>query len=185
MLPPEQEKLKTVADILRKRPKLTLQARGVYSKAVDGLAMRTNAVNSGLLTAQKIKLSADEQPGPVSVTDSNVQKAIRRLFVQASGEAAFKQAEAAAKKNAKQDKSAVAKTMLYETLYQQLIEREPLPTKVLQQLATDRARVIGEELIAKHQVSNARVQAPAPGENEGGDQEDTDSVAVKLELGTL
>lgn len=138
LLPPEQEKLATIAKLLADRPKLALEIQGGYSPAEDGAALRTVAVNRALLQKQGIKLAPGEAPGPVSLSDSDTQKAVETLFGERLGTEALALEQQAVKAVPQGERQAA----LAKRLYDRLRETGPLASTVLPQLAGDRAQAI-------------------------------------------
>jgi hypothetical protein len=100
LLPPEREKLQQVAQILAKKPQLKMSVPGQYNEAVDGAALRAQALRRSVATRAEIKLAPGEQPGPLDIGQRKVRGALRDLYAERFGAAELdklkKAAEAAA-----------------------------------------------------------------------------------------
>lgn len=84
LTPPEREKLVRLAQVLAKRPALSMSVHGVYADtdrtAIQDLQMRRSvAQQSGQ------QLTADDDPGPLSTHQPKVQKALESLFADSLG----------------------------------------------------------------------------------------------------
>lgn len=96
LLPPEREKLQHLAQVLSKREQLRLVVPAQFSEAADGAALRQRAVREEIVRRAGLKLAPGEAPGPVDVGDRKVRAAVRALFTERFGEAAWEQAKVAA-----------------------------------------------------------------------------------------
>jgi hypothetical protein len=85
VLPPEREKLQQVAQILAKKPQLKLSVPGQYNEAVDGAALRAQALRRVVATRADIKLAAGEEPGPLDIGQRKVRGALRDLYSERFG----------------------------------------------------------------------------------------------------
>lgn len=96
LLPPEREKLKQVAQILAKKPQLQLSVPGQYGEALDGAALRQQAVRRTVLQRAGVTLAADEAAGPLDIGQRKVRSALRDLYAERFGSAALDQQKKAA-----------------------------------------------------------------------------------------
>lgn len=80
LAPPEQEKLKTIAQALIKRPSLSLNLKPVYDPIADKAALQEWATRRDVLEEMDIKLQEGEQPGPIDLTNPKAQSAVDRLL---------------------------------------------------------------------------------------------------------
>ncbi|WP_374358984.1 DUF748 domain-containing protein [Pseudoduganella danionis] len=96
LLPPEREKLKQVAQILAKKPQLHLSVPGQYGEALDGAALRQQAVRRTVLQRAGVTLAADEPAGPLDIGQRKVRSALRDLYAERFGAAALDQQKKAA-----------------------------------------------------------------------------------------
>ncbi len=108
LLPPEQEKLKTLAEALAKRPALTLTLEPGYDPEADRRALQELAMRREAVTVAGIKLAAGEAPGPVDVNNYKIQTWLEDRYAERAGKDEYKKLRASFKdKNA----SAVARVM--------------------------------------------------------------------------
>ena len=98
LLPPEREKLQQVAQLLAKKPELALTVPASYSEAVDGLALRTQALRRTVLARAGVHVEADEQPGPLDLGGRKLRTALRDLYAERLGAAALAQQKLLAEK---------------------------------------------------------------------------------------
>ncbi len=75
--PPEREKLVQLANVLTKRPALTISIQGVHSNA-DRLALQDLQMRRSV--ASQSNQHTEDDPGPLSVRQPKVQNAIETLF---------------------------------------------------------------------------------------------------------
>jgi len=96
LLPPEQEKLKTLAEALAKRPALVLTLEPGYDpeadrRALQELAMRREAV---AVAGAGIKLAPDEAPGLVDVNNYKIQTWLEDRYAESAGKAEYQKLRA-------------------------------------------------------------------------------------------
>ncbi|MES2553689.1 MAG: DUF748 domain-containing protein, partial [Pseudomonadota bacterium] len=84
--PPEQEKLKKLAEALPKRPSLTLTIVPGYHPVADRNAIQQASVRRDVAQAMGLKLEPGEKPGPLDVNNPKVQSAIFKLTQERSPE---------------------------------------------------------------------------------------------------
>jgi uncharacterized protein involved in outer membrane biogenesis len=94
LLPPEQEKLKQVAQILAKRPRLALTVQGGWSPEVDGLAIRERQLRRALAELMGRKLAPGEDPGPLTLAQPATRDAVEKLYAARFGRDALNTFEA-------------------------------------------------------------------------------------------
>ncbi|MBW2237518.1 MAG: DUF748 domain-containing protein [Deltaproteobacteria bacterium] len=193
LLPPEQEKLKEVAEALKKRPQLRLVVEGRFDPNVDGEALRTERARRALAEQAGVKLAPEEDPGPIAFNSAKTQKALGKLLEMRGGDTAmvdFKtQYEKATGEKAKPVKSYLAffgwessDTAYYQAMFKELVKREPLTDNDLQNLAQRRGKAIIEALSTTAGLDAARVSAGSPGPVE---KASTKTVNTKLKLDAI
>jgi hypothetical protein len=191
LLPPEREKLQQVAQLLAKKPALALAVPGQYDEAVDGPALRMQALRRTVLARAGVQLDAGEQPGPLDFGARTLRTAMRALYAEQLGAAALEQqknaAELAAGKAALvqrlrhlvQGEPQVADTgPFYDALQAQLVQQQVLPPDALAQLGARRAAAIVAQL-RQAGATTALAGAPQPIHGAAGQP-----VALTLQLTT-
>ena len=207
LLPPEQEKLQQLAQLLAKRVQLKLAVPGQYSEAADGAAIKARSLKFEVLKRAGIKLEAGEEPGALDLRGRAVRAAMRALYGERFGAAELEQqkklAETAApageiaatdpKTKAAQEKlplwARVGKLVQGEpqvadssAFYRKLQERlelsQPLAAGALSRLGAARASAILAAL-SQAGVDPARLVAAAP---ENINTEPGQAVSLKLGL---
>jgi uncharacterized protein involved in outer membrane biogenesis len=93
LLPPQKEKLKTLAEALQKRPQLKLIIQGEYSPDVDGREMRDLNVRRAVVTRLGTKLKPGEDPGPLDFSDSKTRGILEDLYKERFGKASLDELE--------------------------------------------------------------------------------------------
>lgn len=172
LLPPEREKLQQVAQLLAKKPVLALAVPGQYDAAVDGPALRMQALRRTVLARAGVRLDAGEQPGPLDFGARTLRTAMRELYSEQFGAAALDQQKTAAElaagkaplvqrlRHLVQGEPLVADTEpFYQALQAQLVQQQVLPPDALAQLGARRAAAIVARL---HQAGVATALAGAP-----------------------
>ena len=206
LLPPEREKLKQVAQILAKRAQLSVTVPGQYSEAVDGAALREQALRRRATAKAGIKLEAGEAAGPLNLGERAMRGALRELYAERFGAAELdkqkKAAEAAAAAVPAGEQGGASKVpaklpvwqrmgkliqgepqvadpaAFYGKLRERLEASEVLPADALAKLGAQRAAAIVAALAeAGVDAASARAGAPEPVGAEAGKQ-----VALKLGL---
>ena len=87
VLPPERQKLRRVAEVLGKRPRLKLTVHGGYETGVDGEALRSLRVRQDLARKLEVTLKAGEDPGPIALDQAKTQRALEALLAERAGDA--------------------------------------------------------------------------------------------------
>jgi hypothetical protein len=89
LLPPEQEKVKKLAEMLAKRDQLKLTVPSAYSAVADSAALKTLALRAEVARRMGGEVAAGETPGPLDLGDPSVQKIMRDLYAERLGAAAL------------------------------------------------------------------------------------------------
>ena len=103
LLPPEREKLKQIAEVLSKRAQLKLSVPAQYSEAIDGAALKKQAVHNEIAKRAGLKLETDEQAGPLDIGEGSVRSALRTLYAERFGKEELDKQKKAAEGSAKAD----------------------------------------------------------------------------------
>jgi uncharacterized protein involved in outer membrane biogenesis len=191
--PPEQEKLKRVAEVLDKRPRLKLTVHGGYEPKVDGEALRSLRVRQDLARRLDVKLGPGQDPGPVALDHARTQRALEALLTERSGDQALEEFQAAyQKKTGKKGERANRLLALagrgssdrafYEALFRRLVETAPLTEAEITALGQRRGEAITRVLRERAGTAAARVETGGP-EAAGGAK--PDSVPTRLSLGVV
>ncbi|MDP2057244.1 MAG: DUF748 domain-containing protein, partial [Thiobacillus sp.] len=197
LLPPEEEKLKTLADAMAKRPALTLAVEPGYDPDADRRALQELAMRHEAVAVAGIKLAPGEAPGPVDVNHYKIQTWLEDRYAERVGKAEYQKLRASFKDK---DASAVARVMeseLVERLgrrfktrdtgpasafHAELLERLTQQTKIdddaLVRLAQARGLAMRDALV-KLGLDGSRVGVAAPAKQAAKDQ----LVGSKMSLG--
>jgi hypothetical protein len=153
LLPPEQEKLKHVAEGLAKRPQLKVVAVGQTGPA-DRAALQRREVALAVSTRLgRTPAATDSLSDPVNLSDARTQRALEAIFAERnSDEALVKFAAETGKARGKDVERVNAALALigrasedrafYEALLKRLNETAKVPDEALVQLAEERARTV-------------------------------------------
>jgi uncharacterized protein involved in outer membrane biogenesis len=166
--PPEREKLKQMADALKKRPNLKLDIQGCFNAKADGDAMRSLSLRRSIAGHAGVQLKPEEDPGPIDFADLKSQKAMETLYIERFSLDALaqfkKQLEKSAgeKKQPAPAKEAEADPDLYRKIYDKLLEAEPLEEARMSETARQRADAIMQELTGPGGLEASRVSALEP-----------------------
>lgn len=190
LTPPEQERLKKVAEALAKRPQLQVTVRGGVDPAADGTALKERALRAALAQKLGVKLEPGEDPGPVAYDNAKTQRALEALAAERGGANALADFQAAFEKTAGRPAKRVNPALalvgqasddreFYVALFASLVEKAPAPEAELQALAESRAAAVVQALTATAGLDPARVAAGKPETAEARDR----AVPSKLELG--
>ena len=204
LLPPEQEKVQQLAQMLEKRAQLKLTVPGAYSAVADSAALKTLALRAEIARRAGTSMAADETPGPLTLGDPGVQKAMRALYAERLGDAALEQQKLAAETaeaanaatpapGATTAKLALGQSVLkrlqgepkvvdanpyYRSLLSGLEKSQPLPVDALPQLGAQRAAAVLAAM-TRAGVASGRVLSTPP---EAVDSPLDKPVMVKLGL---
>lgn len=85
--PPEKEKLKKLADLIKNKPQLKLVVQGQYSTQADGMEFKELAVRRAVAATRGAKLGPGEDPGPLDFADSKTRDALEELYKERFGKA--------------------------------------------------------------------------------------------------
>jgi len=174
LLPAERDKLKRIADVLGKRPRLKLLVEGQYGEK-DRAVLRQREVTATVASRLGRPVARDEPLPPVNPADAKTQRILEALFAERQSAQALAQfasafGSARGKPVQRVDPllAAVGKpsadVAFYEALLQQLIESAPVSDEVLLKLADDRARAVADQLVQGLSVPATRVaRKPAAG----------------------
>lgn len=115
LMPPEQEKLKTLAEALAKRPALMLSLAPGYDPEADRRALQEQAMRTEAATVAGIKLAPGEAPGPVDVNNYKIQTWLEDRYAASAGKEDYQKLRASF-----QDKNAGAAARVMES---EMVER--------------------------------------------------------------
>ena len=115
LMPPEQEKLQTLAEALAKRPALTLSLAPGYDPEADRRALQERAMRTEAVAVAGIKLAPGEAPGPVDVNNYKIQTWLEDRYAASAGKEDYQKLRASF-----QDKNAGAATRVLES---EMVER--------------------------------------------------------------
>ncbi|HET9113393.1 MAG TPA: DUF748 domain-containing protein [Burkholderiales bacterium] len=172
LLPPEQEKLKSVAQAMGKRPALALTVEPVYAGSADARAIERQSIRREVTKTMGLKLAPGEKPGPIDLTNPKAQKAVLTLAEARLKHDQFKQVKAG------YGKPEANGSALYAALLEQLMLQIPVADDELQRLAQQRGDVIRQALLADG-VAPDHLSVAAPVAGSATDQ----TVNTKLSLG--
>jgi uncharacterized protein involved in outer membrane biogenesis/outer membrane protein OmpA-like peptidoglycan-associated protein len=189
LLPPEREKIKKLAQVVAKRPRLALAVHAGYDPAADGAALRDLSLRRALAAQMGRAVASDEDVGPLSSADPKVRAAVEALYVKRFGAPALQQVQAKfAQANPAPPPADAAGRLVSrlgnlfkatppplsaeETaqwkgadLHTRLLERlhgaEPVNDEQLRALGAHRAQVVSRELVADG-VAAERIEVEAP-----------------------
>lgn len=197
LLPPEQEKLKMLAEAMAKRPSLTLTLEPGFDPVADRRALQELAIRRQAADVAGLKVAANEAPGPVDVNLYKIQTWLEDRYIALSGKEDYKKLRASF-----QDKDAsVAARMMeseaVERLARRFKTRDPGPASAfhaellerltqktviddseLNKLAQARGQTMREELV-KRGLDAGRVSSGGPVKQEAKDKQ----VGSKMSLG--
>jgi hypothetical protein len=168
LAPPEQEKLKTLADALAKRPALQLTVHGGVDPVADGRALNARALDTALASKLGVAPAPGEVAGQVAFGDAKTQRALEAIAAERGGEGAVeafqKTFEASAGRPAQRVNPALAllgqgseDEAFYRALYDALVRTAPRPEGDLAQLAAQRSAAVKRRLTEGGALNDARV----------------------------
>jgi hypothetical protein len=193
VLPPEREKLKRVAEVLGKRPRLKLTVHGGYETKADGEALRSLHVREDLARRLGVKLKPGEDPGPVAFDQAKTQRALEALLNARAGTNGVDDFQTGYEK-AKGKKAERANPLLsivgrgssdrdfYQALFRRLVETAPLSDSEVTALGQRRGEAATRVLKESAGSSAARVET---GDTEAAASAERSSVPTRLELGAV
>ncbi|MGD8261886.1 MAG: DUF748 domain-containing protein [Desulfobacterales bacterium] len=150
---------------------------GRFDPKMDSETLRTRRTRYALAEQMGVKLSPEEEPGPIAFDSVKTQKTLEKLLEMRSGDTAiadFKtQYEKATGKKAKRTNFAMAAigwassdTAFYQAMFKELVKLEPLTENDLKELALSRSEGIIKELKANAGLDDTRVTVGTPGPSE-------------------
>ena len=205
LTPPEKEKFKQIAQILGKRPGLSLTAHGAWSAEIDRPALKELRLRRAVAEKMGVKLAADEDPGPISTANPKARAGLEALYAARFGEAEWKSLNGKwLKANPDKKQESVGGKMvsrlknlfrpeeplsaedlgqlkdadLHALLYQRRRARETVDDAALVELAQRRSQAVVDALLALGTPAD-RVKSGDTTKFEGEGRE----VPAKLELG--
>jgi len=193
VLPPEREKLKRVAEVLGKRPRLRLTVHGGYEAKVDGEALRSFRVRQDLAQRLGVKLKPGEDPGPMAFDQAKTQRVLEALLTERGGAKAIEEFQTGYEKSTGK-KAQRANPLLalagraspdrafYEALFRRLVEIAPLSDAEVTALGQRRGEATARVLKEGAGTAAARVEV---GDTEAAARAERNSVPSRLELGAV
>lgn len=180
LLPPEQEKLKTVAAALAQRPALELVLQPGYGPEADRRALQERAMRVQAAAVAGIALAAGEAPGPVDVNNYKIRRWLEDRYIETAGRDDYKALRAGF-----EDRSAGSvlgeqlvssfrtrdegpASAFHAELLERLTRRWPVDEGELLALAEARGQAMRQGLLAQGLGSGRiRIEAPASRAAEG------------------
>jgi uncharacterized protein involved in outer membrane biogenesis len=197
LLPPEQEKLKTLAEAMAKRPALTLTLEPGYDPESDRRALQEQAMRREAAAGIGIKLAPDEAPGPVDVNVYKVQTWLEDRYAERVGKEEYKKLRAGFKEKQEGGANPITDSVLIERLgrsfktrdtgpvsafhtelLEQLTQKTAIDDSSLIKLAQARGQAMQKDLV-KHGLDSGRVSVAAPVKQQARDKQ----VGSKMSLG--
>jgi hypothetical protein len=170
--PPEREKLKQLAEALKKRPNLKLEVQGCFDEKTDAEAMKSLSLRRAIASQAEIQLKPEEDPGPMDFSDLKSQKAMEMIYSKRLSPDALaelkKSFEKPAEKSSGEKKAEAAVGLgdagpdLYQKIYDKLLETEPLGEARLAETARQRAEAIQLELTGPGGLEASRLSTLEP-----------------------
>lgn len=205
LLPPEREKLKTLAGALAKRPGLALTVKGTYNPGADRAFLREDQLRRAVAEKMGVKLTAGMEPPPIATSSEKTRQALDALYAERLGKSALDKLRVTYQRANPEKKEGVGKMFskltglfkgkeepvpreeldalkgadLHEVIYQRLLAGEKVPDDTLTRLAQRRAQAIVDELAQVGGVARDRLTIEAPDAVEG----EARTVNAKLSLG--
>src|SRR6266849_5240883 len=193
VLPPEREKLKRVAEVLGKRPRLKLTVHGGYEAKVDGEALRSLRVRQDLTQRLGVKLKPGEDPGPVAFDQAKTQRVLEALLTERGGAKVIEEFQTGYEKSTGK-KAQRANPLLalagraspdrvfYEALFRRLVEIAPLSDAEVTALGQRRGEATARVMKEGAGTAAARVEV---GDTEAAARAERNSVPTRLEIGAV
>lgn len=195
--PPEQEKLKAVAEALAKRPALTLTVEPGYDPAADRRALQEMTMRREAAAVAGAEVAAGEAPGPVDVNDYKIQTWLEDRYIEIAGKEAYQTLRAGFRDPDAGVVGRVMESQFMERLgrrfktrdagppsavHLELLERLTRQTEIKDQtlieLARARAQAMREALLGRG-LDERRINVGEPASRDAADQ----LVASKMSLG--
>jgi len=156
--PPEQEKLKMLAEAMAKRPALTLSLEPGFDPEADRRALQEQTLRREAAAVMGVKLAPNEVPGPVDVNNYTVQTWLEDRYSERVGKAEYQTLRASYK--AKGGGNLITDSAMVERLGRLFKSRDsgpasPFHLDLLEQLT----QKVGIDDAALTQLAQARGQA--------------------------
>jgi hypothetical protein len=191
--PPEREKLKRVAEVLAKRPRLKLTVHGGYDSKVDGEALRSRRVRQELAQRLGVTLRPGEDPGPVAYDQAKPQRALEVMLSERAGGKALEEFQASYEKSTGKKPERVNPVLalvnrpspdraFYEGLFRRLVEIAPLTEAEVTALGQRRGEATARALKESAGADASRVEV---GDTQAADRAERTAVPTRLELGAV
>lgn len=155
LLPPEQEKIHKIAEMLNERPLLLLNIQGQYSLETDVAGIKAINVRKLIAESAGEKNKPGEDSGPVDLSASNIQSAVEKLFKERTGLKSYDEIKKPIEESSKPRPEKAL--ILTKELYSRLVETEPVSKEALIELALRRAKEIIKELEETGGISSERL----------------------------
>jgi uncharacterized protein involved in outer membrane biogenesis len=197
LLPPEQEKLKALAEAMAKRPALTLTIEPGYDPESDRRALQVQAMRRDVAAGIGVKLAPDEAPGPVDVNLYKVQTWLEDRYAERFGKAEYLKLRTSYKEKQQGGVNPITDSVLIERLarsfktrdtgpvsafhaelLEQLTQKTVIDDAALIKLAQARGQAMREDLI-RNGLDGERASVAAPVRQEAKDNQ----VGSKMSLG--
>jgi hypothetical protein len=175
--PQEQEKLKSIANVMSKRPSLTLNMTPSFDPASDKAALQEQAIRRDVLNEMGLKLKVGEQPGPVDLNNTKVQSALEVLLKERTGGGRSLKVVENLKNYFK--KSKPEDLPKYSAMLQQLEQMVAVPDTDLISLANARAKAVQSYLVENASMDAKHISIAEAVKITG----DGKTVNLKMDLG--
>ncbi len=177
LAPQEQEKLKTLAAGMAKRPSIGLNIVPAFDPVADKSAIQETTTRRDILKEMGLNISEDERPGPVDINNVKVQSAIEVLLKERSGGGRDPKVLNKLKDMFKKSKPEDAPK--YTQMLEQLKATVNVSDEDMVKLASERGLAIQNYLVEKASMDPSHVHVADPVKITA----DGKSVSVKMELG--
>ncbi len=180
LAPPEQEKLKNVAEALGKKEQLKLTVHGGFEPVLDGRALKTSQIRRTLVQKFGVK------PGPMVYDNAKTQRALEELAGDklTAFQAGYEETTGQKVKRVNPALALFGKASedleFYQALSDYLVETAPLTQAELETLAEKRGLAIVQDLRSRPGADAARITVGRPAMQT---EEQDEGVPSKLELG--
>ncbi len=134
LLAPQREKLMEVGRAIAKRPQLRLVVSGPYAPERDAEALRRLEARRELARMLGEEVAPGEKPALVAYDSEATRRALETLVVRYAGQKALDESRAEAEP--------------YPAMFERIVRSYPLPDAALKVLASRRAEVIRDYLVA-------------------------------------
>jgi hypothetical protein len=200
LLPPEQEKLKRIADGLARRADLKIVIPARYDAEADARALKRAALRQEIARRAGFDPGEGDAASPINIEDRRTRAAMRGLFAERFGDSALDQVKNEAEQEAARDGKAPDLSVLerlrkfaggeprvadargfYRSLFRRLLDAHALPESALGELAQKRAAAIADGLRAAG-VESARMDLASAEPTANADARE---VTVSLSLAPL